>query len=330
MGRAAIEGIRMNEIMPDQARLLDEAIDLMIRLQNDPGNPVSIEMVRAWRARGPLHEDTWARVSKAHGASGQVLTHQRRAERRASLGLTRRNFMVGGLLAVGGGTIAYSIAPGLLLKARADHMTAKAEIRRITLPDGSIVTLGPESALGVDFYNDRRDIHLLAGMGYFEVAPDRSRPFSVFSGPLRATALGTAFDVSNDAGILSVSVDHGVVEAQAPDSVLDAGEQLAQGQWIIFDPSNRRVDRGNREASQVASWRDNLIVAEKEAVAALVARIGRWIPGRIVMADPFIGSQRVSGIFDLNNPIRALEAVVHPAGGHVRQLTSLMTVISPL
>lgn len=320
----------MNETMPDQARLLDEAIDLMIRLQNDPGNPVSIEMVRAWRARGPLHEETWVRVSKAHGASGMVLTHQRRAERRASLGLTRRNFMIGGLLAVGGGTIAYSIAPELLLTARADHVTAKAEIRRISLPDGSVVTLGPDSAIAVDFQNDRRDIHLLAGMGYFEVAPDKSRPFSVFSGPLRATALGTAFDVSNDAGILTVAVDHGLVETQAPDSVLEAGEKLAQGQWIVFDPSNRRVDRGNREASQVASWRDNLIVAEREAVSALVARIGRWIPGRIVMADPFIGSQRVSGIFDLNDPVRALEAVVHPAGGHVRRMSSFMTVISPL
>ncbi|WP_155734624.1 FecR/PupR family sigma factor regulator, partial [Brucella intermedia] len=72
----------MNETTPDQERLLDEAIDLIIRLQNDPGNPVAIELIRAWRARGPRHEEVWARVSKAHGASGKILTEKRRIERR--------------------------------------------------------------------------------------------------------------------------------------------------------------------------------------------------------------------------------------------------------
>ena len=46
----------MNDIAPDLDRLLDEAIDLVIRLQNDPDNPVALEMIRAWRARGAVHE----------------------------------------------------------------------------------------------------------------------------------------------------------------------------------------------------------------------------------------------------------------------------------
>lgn len=320
----------MNEPSTDRDRLLDEAIDLVIRLQNDPSNPISVEMVRGWRARSPLHEQAWLRVEKAHGASGVVLTHQKRMERRASLGLTRRNFMIGGLVALGGGGLAYSVGLDLLLRARADFTTAKSEIRKITLPDGSVVTLGPESAIELSFHPDRRDINLLAGMGYFEVAPDTSRPFSVFSGTLRATALGTAFDVSKDAGILSVSVDHGLVETQAPASVLQGGARLEQGDWIVFDPSSQTLTRGSREPGEIASWRDKLIIAENETVSALVARIGRWIPGRIVMADPFIGSQLVSGIYDLTDPVSALEAVVHPTGAHVRQISSLMTVISPL
>jgi transmembrane sensor len=71
-------------------------------------------------------------------------------------------------------------------------------------------------------------------------------------------------------------------------------------------------------------------MADKEAVSTLIARIGRWIPGRIVIADPFIGSQRVSGIYDLNDPKRALEAVVQPTGAQVRQVSSFLTIISPL
>lgn len=320
----------MSQPGPDQYRLMDEAIDLVIRLQNDPGNPVAAEMVKVWRARSPEHERIWARVAKVHGASGKILTRRRKTERREKLGLTRRNLMIGGIIGLGTAGAGYSILPEMLLRGRADHLTAKGEIRSVTLEDGSVVTLGPDSAIAVDFTTRLRRVQLLAGMSFFEVAAEPQRAFTVQAAELTATALGTAFDVANDAGMLSVSVDHGVVEAQASGSAIAAGAKLSAGEWVTFDSATYAIERGAREAGQIASWRDNLIMAEKEAVSALVARIGRWIPGRIVMADPFIGSQRVSGIFDLNNPKRALEAVVHPAGAYVRQVSSYLTVISPI
>lgn len=320
----------MSEPGPDQIRLTDEAIDLAIRLQNDPDNPVAVEMVRAWRARSPEHERIWARVAKIHGASGKVLTQRRKAERREKLGLTRRNLVIGGLVGLGAAGASYSILPDMLLRRRADHITAKGEIRSVTLSDGSVATLGPDSAIAVDFTTRLRRIQLLAGMSFFDVAAEPQRNFVVQVAELTAMALGTAFDVASDAGMLSISVDRGVVKAQAPRSAIAGGAELTAGEWMTFDSATYAVERGSREAGQIASWRDNLIVAEKEAVSALVARIGRWIPGRIVVADPFIGSQRVSGIFDLNNPKRALEAVVHPAGAHVRQVSSYLTVISPI
>ncbi|WP_313192590.1 FecR family protein [Shinella zoogloeoides] len=320
----------MNGTTPDQDRLLDEAIDLLIRQQNDPENPVAAEMIRAWRLRSPQHEQVWARVSKVHGASGRILSEERRRERRQSLGLTRRNLMLGGFTVLGTGLAAYAFGPQIILQARADHMTAKGEKRRIELPDGSVATLGPESAIALDYREDRRTVGLLAGMSFFEVASDAGRPFSVLSGSLSATALGTAFDVSDDGGILTVSVDHGLVDVRLADPALAGGEKLGDGQWLTFDPSSGGIDRGRRESGQIASWRDNLIIADKEAVSALVARIGRWVPGRVVIADPSIGRQRVSGVFDLNDPLRALQAVVHPAGGRVRQVSSLMTIISPI
>lgn len=320
----------MSEPGPDQIRLTDEAIDLAIRLQNDPDNPVAIEMIRAWRARSPEHERIWARVARVHGASGKVLTQRRKAERREKLGLTRRNLVIGGLVGLGAAGASYSILPDMLLRRRADHITAKGEIRSVTLADGSVATLGPDSAIAVDFTTRLRRIQLLAGMSFFDVAAEPQRAFVVQVADLTAMALGTAFDVASDAGMLSISVDRGAVKAQAPHSAIAEGAELAAGEWVTLDSATNAVERGSRAAGQIASWRDNMIVAEKEAVSALVARIGRWIPGRIVMADPFIGSQRVSGIFDLNNPKRALEAVVHPAGAHVRQMSSYLTVISPI
>lgn len=320
----------MTETTSNPERLLNEAIDLIIRKQNDPDNPVSDDLIRSWRTRSPQHEQIWNRVTLAHDASGAILNEQRRKERSESLGITRRNLIVSGVAVLGLGSAAYSLNTHFLTSALADHMTGKGEIRRTTLPDGSAATLGPESALAVNFSDERRDVDLLAGMCFFEVAKDARRPFSVLAANVRVTARGTAFDVSNDTSSVTVAVDHGIVDVQTSNAALGASIQLEKGQWVTMHPASGRVDRGRRESGQIAEWRDNLIIANEETVDTLVARIGRWLPGRIVFADRSIGSQRVSGVFDLNNPLRTLEAVVHPTGARVRRITSLITVISPL
>lgn len=316
--------------LPEGRRLFREAADLAIRLQNDPGNPVAIEMVRAWAARSPEHQAAWARVAEIHGMTGKVLSRQREAADGGQRGLSRRTFVLGGLIGLGAAAAGSWTLPGALLYAEADYLTATGEIQRFELPDGSVLTLGPDSAVKVDYAASLRAIELLAGMAYFEVAKAPERPFAVRSGVLTATAIGTAFDVSDDAGFISISVDEGVVEARAPDSQLSEGERLNAGDWLTLDPSSHGVTRGKREAAQIAAWRNGMIVAENETVAAMVAKIARWQPGKVIIADPYLRSRVVSGVFDLRDPVRALEAVVRPFGAKLRRVTPLMTVISPV
>lgn len=314
--------------MSEERRLFREAAELAIRFQNDPANPVSVAMVRAWVARSPRHAAAWARVAEIHGMTGKILTEQRKA---AEGFQPRRGVLLGlagfGAVAAAGGSL---LLPGMLLDAKADFVTATAEIRRIELPDGSVVTMGPDSAIGVGYTDTSRTVELLKGMSYFEAASDPSRPFSVQAASVTASAVGTAFDVSVDAGFISVSVGQGVVEAKAPDSELAAGERLAAGSWITLDPSTRSVTRGTRETGEIAAWRGRLIVAERETVAAMVAKISRWFPGRVIVADPWLASRVVSGVFDLDDPVRALDAVVRPFGAKVRGIGSMALVISPV
>jgi transmembrane sensor len=315
--------------LQDERRLFREATDLAIRLQNDPANSVSVDMVRTWAARSPAHAEAWARVAEIHGMTGKILSDQRQA--REGGRLSRRSLLIGGTIGLGAVGAGSLTLPRALLRMRADHITSTAEIRRIDLSDGSVMTLGPDSAVAMDYSNVRRTIELLAGMAYFEVADDTGRPFSVLSGPATATALGTAFEVSNDAGYIFVSVEHGTVEARVANAQVNhQNERLADGEWITIDPSAGYLARGKREASQIAAWRGGMIVAESETVAAMVAKISRWLPGRVVIADPFLGAREVSGVFDLRDPARALEAVVRPFDARVRTIGPLMTVISPV
>lgn len=312
----------------EQRRLFREAADLAIRLQNDPGNPVSAETARAWIARSAAHGSIWARVAAIHGMTGKILSEQREGAGSDSGGISRRSLVGGGILAfaaVGVGSLALQRS---LSRVDADFTSATGEIRRISLPDGSVLTLGPDSAIAVRFAESRRTVELLAGMAYVEVSPDRTRPFALRTGSFSATALGTAFDMSVDAGFVSVSVDHGMVEVASVDRDAFPAARLQAGDWMTLHGASRQVSRGSRDASQIAVWRSGIIVADKETVAALVARISRWQPDPVIIANPFLGSRMVSGVFDVSQPVRALEAVVRPFGGRIRRVASVVTVIS--
>ncbi|GGF51241.1 iron dicitrate transporter FecR [Azorhizobium oxalatiphilum] len=320
----------MRQPEPDEADLIDEAIDLAIRLQSAPDNPVAQERVRVWRARGPAHEAAWLRVARVHGAAGKVLSDQRRAERHGNAGLSRRTMVLGGLVGLGAAATGAMVVPDLMRRAGADHVTAKGEVRRVALPDGGGVTLGPDSAVALDFGASRRGVRLLDGMAFFDVARDAERPFSVAAGDLILTTAAGALDVSTDAGRIGVALAQGAAEVHLGAAELPGGARLRPGDWLAFDTSSRTTERGRRDAGQIASWREGLVVAEHDSVGTLAARIGRWLPGRIVITDQEISNARVSGVFDLSDPLAALEAVVQPTGARVRQVASLVTIVSHL
>jgi transmembrane sensor len=313
----------------DSEKLFEEALDLIIRLQNDPGNPVARDLMRNWRARGPEHEAAWAEAAEIHGMAGKVLEDRRNADSARNT-VSRRKVMLGGFagLALAGAAAFYG--PDLLARLRADHVTSTAEIRRITLADGTIVTLGPESAIRTVSTERLRQVDLLSGMAFFEVVPDPARPFEATAGHLRVTVLGTAFDLSSNAGSITVAVDHGLVRVNVAESAQAEQGTLADGQWLTLDEGSQQVGRGTHDPGQVAAWRDGMIVADSETVSSLVATIGRWHTGRILIADPWLGARQISGVFDLKDPVKALEAVVLPYGGAVRQLSPWLTVISPI
>lgn len=284
--------------------LLDEAIDLAIRLQNDPDNPVTHRLLAEWRGRSARHEAAWAKVAALHGLAGQAMGRRRSAP-------TRRAALLG-LGAIGAGAVVW---PALRLRVTADHMTAKAEQQLLDLPDGSILALGPRSAVAVDFTETNRIVHLLEGMIYVTVASDA--PLLVTSGDLTASARVAGFEVWSDTG--TVGVASGAVTA----STGDAGPRMIDaGEWF------RAGDTGQLSAAGVASWRENLLLADDEPLGILAGRVSRWLPGRVVVAGTQLAETRISGVFDLGDPDGALAAAVAPTGARIRHVSPWLRVIA--
>ena len=61
-------------------------------------------------------------------------------------------------------------APQAWLYLEADYHTGKGELRTVHLADGSTVELDASSAIGLDFTNSQRRVHLLAGSAVFDLS----------------------------------------------------------------------------------------------------------------------------------------------------------------
>lgn len=69
-------------------------------------------------------------------------------------------------------------------------------IRRVNLPDGSLLWLYPNSAVEFPRAFDEKSRHLtLRGEAFFVVARDESRPFTINSSGVITTVLGTSFSI---------------------------------------------------------------------------------------------------------------------------------------
>lgn len=82
-----------------------------------------------------------------------------------------------------------------------------------TLPDGSIVTLNKNSSISYPkhFKGNTRDI-TLEGEAFFNVTPDKSKPFIIKVDDVSVRVVGTSFNIKNTAAKTEVIVETGIVE----------------------------------------------------------------------------------------------------------------------
>jgi transmembrane sensor len=99
-----------------------------------------------------------------------------------------------------------------------------------TLSDGSVITLNKESMLEYPsrFKGKQRQVVLVKGEAFFNVTPDKQKPFLISSGTTTIRVVGTSFNVKLKSGDVEVIVESGKVQvSRAGKSVfLIPGEKI--------------------------------------------------------------------------------------------------------
>lgn len=206
----------------------------------------------------------------------------------------------------------------MLLRLQADVTTASAETRVLDLADGSQVRLAPQSAVSVAVTAEGRQVRLLKGRAFFEVTPDPSRPFTVQAGDTRVTVVGTAFEVRRGENGTAIAVSHGRVRVENA-KLPPEGELLGVGDGISVTDAG--AERHRVDAAELADWRSGRLTLRDVAIAAVIDELRPYFAGYIFVADDAFSRQRVSGIYDLNDPVSTLHRLAESHRGQIRQVS---------
>ncbi|MGJ8560408.1 MAG: FecR family protein [Litorimonas sp.] len=185
------------------------------------------------------------------------------------------------------------------------------------LADGSTLEVNTDSEIRVELSDNQRSIYLLRGQAMFDVAHDESRPFVVFAGDRRVTALGTLFEVRMDSASTQVTLLEGKVRVEeiALTDVVTAVKPVAS---VELKPGERFVSADGAMSTVPAnviesdlSWRQGRHIFVDAKLSDIVAEMNRYTTRTIKLMDPTIGELETSANFKLGSTLSlaaALEA----------------------
>lgn len=162
-------------------------------------------------------------------------------------------------------------------------------MQSISLPDGSVVQMGPGSKLTYPavFTGKTREIHL-DGQAFFDIYKNPHKPFIVHTSNMDVQALGTAFEVFNyeiesksETVLLNGKVKIGLKKSKRGKKEFI----LLPNEKIVYDKQVDSTYISDVNADKYTSWRKQKILTfENEKLSMIIPRLEQWY-GRKIMCQ---------------------------------------------
>lgn len=270
------------------------------------GEPTAAELkeLRSWLAADPAHVKAYDRARLIWSSLPETPLRRRRPPLRL----------------VGGTALAAALTLLLLWPAHHDFATPTGAVERLTLPDGTVAWLDSDSAIDLAYDGTHRTVRLARGRAAFDVVRDRDRAFAVEAGDARISDVGTLFAVDRAIGF-DVAVERGAVEVER----FGHRTRLNAGEEVNFDVQEPQV---SKLAPKTMGWRERRLEFENERLDAVLADLGRYYSGRIILADSALGDRRVSGTLYTDRLDEGLDTIARSERLTIHRLPWLILVSS--
>lgn len=154
--------------------------------------------------------------------------------------------------------------------------TEAHEIRQVVLPDSSLVTLAANSKLmyPARFSSGSRDVSM-EGKLFFDVRPDKSKPFRIKTEEVYVKVLGTSFEVNNKTGndTATVTVVTGKVSV---DNAASKGTIVLPNQQVVLNKKTNNMElRQVTETDNYTQWLQYVISFDETVLTEAFEKLSR-------------------------------------------------------
>lgn len=174
----------------------------------------------------------------------------------------------------------------------------------IVLPDGTKVWLNTASSLiyPVAFGGRERRVTLV-GEAYFEVAPDKSKPFIVGVQDTEVIVTGTHFNISAYTADKSVTTTllEGGVDIWSGDQKVS----LVPGYQAVSYNDGRAIDKRVGNLDQTLAWKNGYFMFNDMDVVSVMRSVARWYDIQVMIAGD-IPPTRFGGTFPITADLKEL------------------------
>lgn len=221
--------------------------------------------------------------------------------------------------------VAWMLAPfadSLIQGIIHDYHAPDGQVQLHTMVDGSVISLGGNTSIDIDFSADGRHVTLHQGEAFFDVKSDPNRPFTVRFATADVRVLGTHFGIiaSSDESLI------GVVQGRVDAGQASSGQRsiLSDQELVVVSDSGLTADP--RPPAEVFAWTEGQLVFEQQTLKHILRRMDRYFAGRILLLSEPKNNRRFSLVVSLGNASQALDTLAEQAG--LKKLTLAgMTVL---
>lgn len=211
-------------------------------------------------------------------------------------------------LAAGLGILAITAALILTLMPmnEVDYETDIGEQRIVKLDDRSVVQLNTRSQVDVQFTSTERHVTLKQGEALFTIERDPHRPFYVHTSSATVQAIGTQFNVRENAGTTTVSVVEGSVQVTSGKAAIKSGEVLKAGEQARVAAG--AVTRNTHpHMPNALAWQERRLVFEETPLGEVIAEFNRYNAVQLSVEGPLATQKHLTAIFNADRP----ESLIH-------------------
>lgn len=194
------------------------------------------------------------------------------------------------------------------------QLVSNTKIIERKLPDGTIVSLNANSNIEYPehFAENKRTVKLL-GQAFFNVTPDKSKPFIIDAGNVFVEVVGTSFFIKTNAGEKTlVVVSTGKVAVYKKDNTNDK-IYVDPGEKAEFLNTQSDIIKSPNDDVNFIAWKTHKLVFNDKPLGEIVAQLNVVYQTDIRIVGLAISDCRITATFDnqsLDAVLKVLEATV--------------------